>query len=202
MNYTLLLIPVLSSFLVWLIFRIAVACIFHPLNPINFAGIKWQGLLPKNKQLIAAGVSAVISKEIINAKDISAKLTSPESLQKVMPSIEAHIDNFLNKKLKEAIPIITMFIGDKITQQLKELFLQELEELFPSVMSQIIGDLSQSDHLEKEINLKLQNISVAEMESRFYNSFKSELKKAELFFAAGGFIAGAIQLSITFWLMP
>ncbi|CAN5258944.1 hypothetical protein BH11BAC6_BH11BAC6_09730 [soil metagenome] len=197
MNYALLLLPFLTSFLCWLIFKLMIRYIFRPLTPVYIAGIKIQGFLPRNKTAIAAVTATAISTEILKDSFITEKLTSAEALQKVMPAIDRHIDNFLNHKLKEAIPVITMFIGDKITLQLKELFLKELEELFPSVMSQIIGNLSQNEAFKKEIVVKLQHISIAEIEKRFYATFKKKLRKIGTVFALGGLIAGIIQLLLT-----
>ena len=201
MNYTLLFIPFFAAFASWLMIRIALWSLFKPYTPVNIIGIKLHGILPKAKTSIIAYVAHELNKEILSSDLINKKLTGVETLEKAMPAIEAHIDNFLNKKLKEAIPIISMFIGEKITAQLKELFLEELKELFPSVMSQFIGNLSQSGELEKEIVLKLQTISMAETETFFYQKFRSTLRKAEIGFASGGLVAGIIQLLLTLMLI-
>ena len=102
---------------------------------------------------------------------------------------------------KEAIPVISMFVGEKIISQLKELFLEELKELFPSIMSQFIGNLSQSGDLKREIVLKLQSVSIAETEIFFLNRFRKQLRKTEVGFAVAGFISGIIQLLLTLMIL-
>jgi hypothetical protein len=187
MNYTLLFVPLVAAAASWLMIKIATRYFLHT-------------IFKKKNELIAAAAHALNS-EIIRLDFINKKLTSAETLYKAMPAIEAHIDNFLHKKLKEAIPVISMFIGEKITAQLKELFLEELKDLFPSVMSQFIGNLSQSGELEKEIALKLQTISIAETKAFFYQKFRGPLRKAELGFACTGLLAGIIQLLLTLMLV-
>ena len=94
-----------------------------------------------------------------------------------------------------------MFIGEKITNQLKELFLEELKELFPSIMSQFIGNLSQSGDLEAEIAVKLQAISTERTEVLFYERFGKAVRKAEITFAVGGLLTGIIQLLLTLMIL-
>jgi uncharacterized membrane protein YheB (UPF0754 family) len=197
MNNTLLVVPFVSVLLSWLMIKFAISSIFRPFKEIHIAGFRWQGLLPKAKDEMTASIAHAISIEILSSSFINEKLAGPETLEKAMPAIEVHIDNFLDHRLKEAIPVISMFIGEKITKQLKELFLEELKELFPSVMSQFIGNLSQSGELEKEIAVKLQSISTEQTEALFYQRFGKAIRKIEVSFAVGGLLVGVIQLLIT-----
>lgn len=201
MNYALLLVPLVASLASWLMIRFAIKNIFRPHKPIRIAGFTFQGVLPKARPAIAAQAAHAISREILQSAFINEKLSGPETLEKAMPVIETHIDNFLNHKLKEAIPVISMFIGEKITNQLKELFLEELKELFPSIMSQFIGNLSQSGDLEAEIAVKLQAISTERTEVLFYERFGKAVRKAEITFAVGGLLTGIIQLLLTLMIL-
>lgn len=186
MNNALFLVPLISALASWLMIKIAINSIFRK-----------NGLLHRLKTSSSAEIAKALSAEILGSSLITDKLASEQTLENAMPAIERHIDNFLNHKLKEAIPVISMFVGEKIISQLKELFLQELKELFPSVMSQFIGNLSQSGELEKEIEVKLQTISIEQSRQLFYNRFGKSVKKLELSFAAAGLIAGFVQLGVT-----
>jgi uncharacterized membrane protein YheB (UPF0754 family) len=192
----LFLIPIIPAITCWLLIRFFIKYFFRPLQPVKIAGINFWGILPHNKEFIVNTLSQIVRKELLNSNVLRDKLTGPDTLQKTMPVIEMHIDNFLNIKLKDAIPVISMFVGDKIMKQLKELFMKELEELFPSVMSQFISGLSQSKELEKEIVVKLNGIQIATIENRFYQTFKKELKRIEFIFALIGLTAGILQLII------
>lgn len=191
-----LLIPVIAAIASWLMIRLFIRYFFKPVPVVKLAGISLQGILPKNQKQIAASVAAAITKELLNADTISKKLSGPETLQKAMPEIEAHIDHFINVKLKESLPVISMFIGESVTRQLKELFMKELEELFPSVMSQFIKGLEQNNEIENEIEAKILAIPIPVIEENFYRIFKKELVKIEVGFAIAGFITGIVQLII------
>ncbi|MBG9374886.1 hypothetical protein I5907_01460 [Panacibacter sp. DH6] len=186
MNNALFLVPLIAALASWLMIRISIRSIF------------WKnGLLARVKGPLAASIASALNKEILNSSLLTQQLTSEKTLENAMPVIETHTDHFLNHKLKEAIPVISMFVGEKIISQLKELFLQELKELFPSVMSQFIGNLSQSGSLEQEIVLKLHTISISASRQLFYRRFGQSIRNIEFIFAAAGLVAGFIQLAIT-----
>ncbi|HXL58786.1 MAG TPA: hypothetical protein VN958_21130 [Chitinophagaceae bacterium] len=196
MHPALFFTPLIPAIICWLLIKFSIKYFFKPLHPVKILGNSFRGILPHKKEFIVKSLSQIISDELLNADMLKEKLTDPEILQKAMPVIETHIDNFLNVKLKESIPVIGMFIGDRITKQLKDLFMKELEELFPSVMSQFMSDLSQSKNLEHEIVVKLDSIQIETVENRFYQTFKKELKRIEFTFAFIGLAAGIFQLII------
>lgn len=82
-------------------------------------------------QLVSAGP------ELIKAGD-------PSGLAQVTPYIETQIDHFLRNKLSKSMPMISMFIGDKTINQMKSVFMQELEEIFPTVMEKYSTNLMAS----------------------------------------------------------
>jgi len=196
MHPSLLFIPIIPAITCWLLIKFFTRYLFRPLQPIRIAGISFWGIIPRNREVIVKFLSQAICNQLLNSAILRDQLSDSDTLQKAMPVIEAHIDNFLNVKLKEAIPVISMFVGDRIMKQLKDLFITELRELFPSIMSQFISGLSQSKKLEHEIVVKLNGIQIETIENRFYETFKQDLKRTELIFALIGFGAGILQLLI------
>lgn len=191
-----LFIPVISAVASWLMAVLFIRHLFRPAGTVKILGRSFQGIVPGNQKQMAAAVAEAVNKELLNAGAIHKILARPETLQKAMPAIDAHIDHFIHVKLKESLPVISMFIGESVTKQLKELFMKELEELFPSVMSQFIDGLEQGNEIEHEIEAKILMIPTAAIEAAFYRIFKKELVKVELGFAAAGFITGMVQLFI------
>ena len=189
--------PLIPAFICWLLAKFIVRYLFKPLRPVKVLGMNFHGILPKYQNELAVSIAEMISSEILQDNFLKERLAHTDTLQRAMPVIEIHIDNFLNIKLKAEIPAISIFVGEKIINQLKELFLKELEELFPSVMSQFIGDLSQKEELKQEMVVKLSGIQIDDIEAKFYRAFRNEINKIEFTFALGGLIAGVIQLIIT-----
>ena len=84
--------------------------------------------------------------KIISSFDIQTLLTPATSLTQfkaVLPLIETHLDTFFIQKLPEKMPMISMFIGEKTVVQLKTIFIEELEFIFPSVLNELLKHSNQ-----------------------------------------------------------
>jgi uncharacterized membrane protein YheB (UPF0754 family) len=135
---------------------------------------------------------------LLSFSDISSKLTSPENLDRLSPYIEEHIDHFLRVKLKESMPMISMFIGDKTIAQLKAVFLEELRLLFPVIMEKYMGTLKEQLDLEKIVVAKVSAFSSDKLEQILYQIMAKEFRFVELIGAILGFLIGLVQIAITF----
>ncbi len=198
MNYWLFLIPVISAFIGWFTNWIAIKMLFHPKQPVNFAGLKIQGIFPKRQQQFAEKLGKLVSEELLSFAEIESKITRPENVQRIMPQIEGHIDYFLREKLKEALPVINMFIGDKTIDTLKQTFLAELETLFPSVMKNYMTQLEKDLDLEKIVVEKVASFSSDKLESILTQIMSKEFKFVEIIGGVLGFIIGLLQILLTF----
>ena len=123
----------LSAFSGWMITWAATKILFYPRKPLRILGFTLQGLFPKNL-LQLTGKLGMVSSELLPFSDIEEKITDSRNLNKLKPEIERHVDEFLNKKLKDVFPILSKFIGVKTTNQLKDAFMQELGTMFPEMI--------------------------------------------------------------------
>ena len=155
MNYWLLLIPVISAFIGWFTNWVAVKMLFHPKNPVKILGYTVQCIFPKRQEQFAQKLGKLVSEELLSFSDIEQKITNPENLKKVLPQLETHIDHFLRVKLADSMPVISMFIGDKTIDKLKTVFLEELETLFPKLMTYYAATLKSQLDLEHIVTDKL-----------------------------------------------
>lgn len=150
MSYSLLLIPFISAFIGW--FTV------------------WMGV----RLLFRSG------KLLFSFDEIRQKITHPDNVQQIMPLVEAHIDHFLRQKLSAEMPMISMFIGEKTIQQLKGIFIAEIQALFPDMISQYL------DKLERELDFK----------KILATQLRKPLRKAQLMAGAFGFAVGLIQAGL------
>ena len=187
----------LSTFTGWVTTWIAVKMLFHPRKPIKLPGYTLQGIFPKNQRLIAEKLGQVVGKELLSFDEIEQKVTNPENLQKLKPEIEAHIDGFLNNRLKEVFPMLSMFIGEKTTTQLKEAFLLELENLFPILMKTYMNKLQHDLDLEKIVTEKVAAFSSEKLENILLQITKREFKFLEFIGGFFGLLIGFVQVVIT-----
>ena len=119
----LLLLPLLVAGFGWLISWGFIKIIFFPHQSIRMAGRDWQSLFSKK-----AGQISICQ--------ILPELTQGDSFQKLLPLIDAKLDEFFKERLVQKMPVISMFIGDKTITQLKEVFLEELAQIFPDLLSE------------------------------------------------------------------
>jgi len=197
MNYILLLIPVISAFIGWFTNWIAIKMLFHPREPKKILGIRFQGIFPKNQYQFAQKLGALVSNELLSFKDIESKITNPSNIQKVMPIVEEHIDHFLRVKLAEKMPVISMFIGEKTIGELKAVFLQELQTLFPQLLSSYMGNLQADLDLEKIVTDKVAAFSSDKLEQILNSIMSKEFRFVEIIGAVLGFIIGLLQVALT-----
>lgn len=172
---------------------------FHPRRPINIFGYKYQGIFPKNQVKIAE-MMGQLSTELLPFADIEQRITSSENLEKIKPEIEKHIDIFLNKKLRDVFPILSKFIGEKTTNQLKQAYMTELETMFPTLMHQYMKQLKDSIDLEKTVVEKVSGFSNEKLEAILKTMTKSEFHFLRITGAAFGCLIGLIQIAFDFWL--
>jgi len=118
-----LLLALLIACFGWLMSWGFIKIIFFPHHSIRVAGREWQSLFSKKAGQISIG-------------QILPQLTEGDSFQKLLPFIDAKLDEFFKERLVQKMPVISMFIGDKTITQLKEVFLEELAQIFPSLLSE------------------------------------------------------------------
>src|SRR5687768_4193542 len=117
MNYWLLLLPFLSAIAGWFIAWLGLRLLFNS---------------QKLYQRFMVEINKLIPSMLANS-ELEQKFSDPHLIRSSAPLIEKHIDEFLRVRLQQEMPFITPFIGEKTIGTLKNLFMQELETLFPEV---------------------------------------------------------------------
>jgi uncharacterized membrane protein YheB (UPF0754 family) len=187
-----IIIPVTTAFSCWLVIRLFFSLLFHPARPISIAGFRVQGVLPQKQSAIAVGIGKYVAQNFFSAQMIDEKITDPRNFQKIMPVIEEHIDDFLRNKLKKQMPVVGMFIGDKTISSLKEVFVKELESLFPQVMKNFAANIQAELDIEKIVSEKINSVSLQEVEITLKENLSAEIRFLSMVAASIGLIIGAL----------
>jgi uncharacterized membrane protein YheB (UPF0754 family) len=189
-----ILIPAISAFIGWFTNWIAIKMLFHPREPKKILGFTFQGIFPKRQAQFAEKLGQLVSRELLSFDDIAQKITNQENVEKLLPHVEAHIDNFLRNKLSTVFPMLSMFIGDKTIAQLKEAFMGELREMFPQLMQQYMGNLKQELDLERIVVEKVKGFSSDKLEQILNAIMSKEFRFVEIIGAVLGFVIGLVQV--------
>ncbi len=197
LSWWLYTIPFISAFIHWLTIWMALKLLFHPRQPRKILGFTLHGVFPKRQRQIAGSLAKIDGQELLSFGDIETAITKPENVQKILPLAEAHIDHFLRNKLKESMPMISMFIGDKTIGQLKTVFMEELEVLFPVILKNYTSHLREDLDLESIVTDKIANFSSGKLELMLNRILTKEFRFVEVIGAALGFFIGLLQIFLT-----
>jgi len=186
MTYLFLLVPLVSAFLGWLF-------------------CQW-GLTVLVRQLVANRVSLAnkagqfAAQRLEGSLNLEEKLADPSLLDNAMPVIEQHIDEFLNVKLKEEMPMSSMFIGNKTTDKLKEVFITQLRQLFPTIMGQLAGNLKERFNVQSLVTKGLTDQPAAELKANITKALAEPAARIRMAGLVGGLAIGLINV-LLFWLL-
>lgn len=197
MSYGLLLLPLISAFIGWFTNWIAIKMLFHPREPKKILWFTLYGIFPKRQRQFAEKLGKLVSTELLSFSDIEAKIIHPDNLKKIMPHVERHIDQFLRVKLAEQMPVISMFIGDKTINELKSVFMAELETLFPIIMQKYMGSLQEQLDLEQIVIEKVAGFSSDKLEQILNSIMAKEFRFVEIIGGVLGFLIGLLQILLT-----
>ena len=196
MTWSLFLVPFISAFSCWLVIRLFVYYLFHPINPVQFAGLRIQGIFPSKQAAIAVELGKLAAREFFSAKIVEEKIADPSNLQRVMPVIEEHIDEFLRHKLKKEMPFVSVFIGEKTIGSLKKVFMNELEELFPRIVNNFVSQIVADLNIEKIIVEKINSISAMSVALAIHKNYSKQLRLAETAAALIGLLIGLLGMIV------
>jgi uncharacterized membrane protein YheB (UPF0754 family) len=171
--------------------------LFHPREPKIFFGITLQGIFPKRQQQFAQKLGQLVSKELISFDDIVGKINKPETIQKAIPFVEEHIDKFIKTKLKEEIPLLSMFINDKSMESIKKGMVHEIESLFPLLITKMTDGVKNDLDIEQIVMRKVSNFSSDKLEEILNAIMSKEFRFVEIIGAVLGFLIGLIQILLT-----
>ncbi|HVI47773.1 MAG TPA: hypothetical protein VM802_23075 [Chitinophaga sp.] len=180
------LTPIIGALIGWIIFSIAAKALV-------------KNYFLKRQQQLAASAGALVSKQLFSFDQIKTKLTDPEKIKNIIPLVEVHLDGFLRERLPKAMPVLSMFIGDSIVNQIKTHLVAEMDLLFPQLINQYLDDIQQDLDLERIVADKINSISATEMEALTTGLLRKPLSQLQLLGALTGFLTGLIALVITYF---
>jgi uncharacterized membrane protein YheB (UPF0754 family) len=171
--------PIIAAFIGWMFNLILIQYLF-------------KNVLPAKLPALGSKAGKYVSDKVLNIDQLSTKLADPKQLEAVKPFIEGHIDHFLNEKLKEKMPAIAMFIGEKTIVMMKTALMEEIDSLLPGLLNQFVGNLSDTINIEKTLNAKLNELPEEKITAILNENLGREKALFQLFGALSGLVIGLI----------
>jgi uncharacterized membrane protein YheB (UPF0754 family) len=196
-SWTLYLLPFISAFIGWFTNWIAIKMLFHPKEPKRFLGFTIQGIFPKGQKQFAIKLGTLVANELLHFDEIAHQIKDPAQLEMVKPFISEHIDHFLQHKLKEKMPVISMFVGTGTLDKIKEGLLEEIDIMLPELLAKYADNLASKIDIERIVTQKVARFSSDKLEEILVAIMSKEFRFVELIGAVLGFLIGLLQIVIT-----
>ncbi len=187
-------LPFVAAFLGWAANSALLGLLFRPLKPVRVLGFSVQGLFPKYQQQLAARIGSVVAKNLFNLRDVAGQMAGPAAIEKLMPSIESHINVFLKERLKEKMPALAMFLTDGVLEMVRTSLIEEIQAMLPAVIGQYAAGLETSIDVQALVRNKIASLDPAKVEMLVCNGLRREFRAVKIAGAVTGFLIGLLQL--------
>jgi len=188
-------IPFIAALIGWFTNFIAVKMLFHPKKPIKILFFTVQGIFPKRQNLLAEKLGDVVANDLFSMDDIAAQIKNVDK-SGTLAVVDSKLDNYIENKLPEAMPMISMFLSEDMKRKIKATLLEEIEIILPDVIESYTSKLTESIDIKGTVSEKVANFSTDKLEDILYSIMKKEFKFIEILGAVLGFIIGLVQIFI------
>jgi len=184
------LIPFLNALFGWSIISLLFYFLFHPYREKRFFVVNVQGLIPKNIMRWSQQLGDYVAGNFVNVSKMKDSLLHGEKLSEINMMLEKKVDEFLREKLKEKIPVFSMFITEGLISKMKAVLMEELQSLIPSTIEALAADVEKQFDVKKMITEKMNTVSVQQIEKLFYEQAGKNITSLKAGIAVLGFALG------------
>lgn len=131
---------------------------------------------------------------LIDTDKLVEKLKDPANLVSIKPVIEAHVQTFLQVKLKEKMPAIAMFVGGSTLDKLRDGLLEEIDILLPDVIAGYADKMTRDLQIRQLVSDKIAALPEEKITSLLHQSLGKELRLLKTGGAITGFITGLLAV--------
>jgi|GEM_PF-266454 len=152
----------------------------------------FRNALPARAPQLAALAGQYASEQLLAPGQLGATLRDPQQLAGLKPLIEAHLDAFLHGKLKEKMPAIAMFIGEKTIDTIKKSLMEEIDLLLPALLEKYAGDLAGRLDISSLLAAKVRALPEGRIEALLHRHLGREKRLFGLYGALCGLVTGIV----------
>ncbi|MBD0401332.1 DUF445 domain-containing protein [Flammeovirga sp. EKP202] len=194
-SYLMWMFPVISAGIGWITNYVAIKMLFHPRKPIKILFFTLHGVFPRRKKTLARRLGIIVEKDLFTPDMILDKLKTEENQEKLFKAIMVRVNEFVDEKATQFGPMLQMFGGDAIIQQIRTGMENSVKEMVPKLLDDIGTNIS-SISIEQVVYEKVMDFSDAKFEDLLMSVIKQELTFIEIMGAVLGFFIGLIQVGI------
>ncbi len=189
-------LPIIAALTGWLTNYVAVKMLFHPREKKKILFFEIQGIFPKRQKMLAEKLGKIVAEELFSFDDMKGALTNPENLAEVHKVIDEKLDDFLENRMVEAMPMLYVFMSDEMRVKIKGTLQDELQLMLPALIDRFADRIEQQIDVEKTVYEKVVNFSTDKLEGILYSIMSKEFRFIEVLGGVLGFIIGLIQVGL------
>ncbi|MEK6477015.1 DUF445 family protein [Catalinimonas sp. 4WD22] len=189
-------LPIIAALTGYITNYIAIKMLFHPRKKVKVLFLEIQGIFPKRQNKLAEKLGKIVADELFSIEDVKQSLQKPGNTEEVEAIVDARLNDFLENRLPEVMPMLAMFMNEELKQKIKSTLLAEVELMLPELIDRFINKIEQDVDVEKTVYEKVVSFSTDKLESILYSIMSKEFKFIELLGGVLGFMIGLIQIAI------
>ena len=189
-------LPIIAALTGWITNYIAIKMLFHPREKKKILFLEVQGIFPKRQKSLAEKLGKIVANELFSFEDVKGALKDPKNLDGVAQIIDEKLDDFLENRMVESMPMLYVFMSDEMRVKIKETLQAELQRMLPDLIDRFAGRIEEQIDVEKTVYEKVVNFSTDKLEGILYSIMSKEFKFIEILGGVLGFIIGLIQVGL------
>jgi uncharacterized membrane protein YheB (UPF0754 family) len=193
------LLPLATALIGFSINSILLIYFFRPYHPKKVFFFDLHGFLPSKRTKICNALVNYIVEEI-PFEILLKKITSEENIATVIPVAEHAIDDFLNKKLVEKMPMLSMFVSERLLNDLKNIFIEELTVLLPVMITEYAQQFNNKEYVRNIIKKYFQTFDNKTIEI-FIRKQTPLIKAVQWWGLIVGFLIGCFQVLFLYFIL-
>lgn len=189
-------LPLIAALTGYITNYIAIKMLFHPRKKVKILFLEVQGIFPKRQKTLAEKLGKIVAEELFSIEDVKTSLQNPDNTEEVTEVLDARLNDFLDNRLAEAMPMLAMFMNDELKLKIKTTLEAELQLMLPELIDRFVNKIEQEVDVERTVYEKVVSFSTDKLEEILYSIMSKEFKFIEILGGILGFIIGLIQIAI------
>ena len=197
-SYLFFLTPLITATIGWVTNWLAIKMLFHPRKPQRFFFWKWQGLIPRRQQQLAAEAAEIIEREILQQHLILSEIKKIELTPHLEKTAKIMVWERIGPQLR-AIPLLGNFVNDGILAKFETIASAEIKKEAGPLVEQVATEFESSVDLKRMIEENIATFDLERLETVVNQVATREFRTIEQLGAVLGFLIGCVQV-VLFWL--
>ena len=185
----------MTSAIGWFTNWVAIKMLFHPRQPLRFAGLTWQGLIPRRQQQLAAEAGEIIEREILQQHTIQGEIRKIDLGPDLEAAAKTLVWDRIGPKL-QAIPLLGGFINDGLLAQFEVIAAAEIKNEAAPLMEKVATRFEGSVDLKQMIEANIAAFDLQRLETIVNQVAQREFRTIERLGALLGFMIGLVQVGL------